>query len=162
MTEWTAHVEWSSPQGYDDAAFELLTDRLADYHAAIGHTFQPVATSPAYAVVMTVEANTLRQAIAAALQIVEDATGEKATAIEVLDADVDDARVDQPSIPQLWGYAEIAEHFDVSRQRARQLVDLPGFPVAVVETTAGPLRVRAQVEAFGRSWERKSGRPRKG
>lgn len=161
MNEWTAHVEWSSPQEYDTDAFEILAERLVDLHAAVGHNFQPVAASPAYAAVVTVEANTLRQAIATALQRVEDATGEKATAIEVLDADVHGARLDQPSIPELVGFAEIAEMFGVSRQRARQLADLAGFPVAVVDTAAGPLRVRRHVEAWGETWARKNGRPRK-
>jgi hypothetical protein len=79
----------------------------------------------------------------------------------VLPRSVFELRVEQPSIPELWGYVEIAEHFGVTRQRARQLTDLAGFPAAVVDTAAGPLRVRQQVEAWGSTWERKSGRPRK-
>lgn len=61
--------------------------------------------------------------------------------------------------PPLAGYAEIA---GVSRQRARELGTLPGFPPAVVETQSGPLQMRSQVEAWVAKWERtKPGRPRK-
>jgi hypothetical protein len=73
--------------------------------------------------------------------------------------DVADARAPAPSIPELVGYAEIAEMFDVTRQRARQLVDLPGFPAAVVETAAGRCGCRKQVEAWGRPGSGRAGGP---
>ena len=48
----------------------------------------------------------------------------------------------------------------VSRQRARELPNLPDFPPAVTETSSkGPLRVRSQVAAWIQGWERRSGRP---
>lgn len=164
MTEWTARVEWTPPETYSLDALDVLVDRLADWHVAIGREpdADPDAGIPeTWTATVTVEANTLRQAIAAALERVENVTGEKATGIEVIDADVHGYRVDQPSIPELWGTAEIAEHFGVSKARARQLTDLPGFPVAVVEVAAGPLRVARQVDAWGQNWKRKTGRPRK-
>lgn len=163
-SSWQARVEWATPDPYDEAALDMLMGHLADHDAAVGPESLP-STDPAgrgyWAAIVTVEANTLRQAITAALELVESATGEKATAIEVLPDDVADARALSPSIPELVGYAEIADMFDVTRQRARQLVDLAGFPTAVVETASGPLRVRAQVEAWGKTWQRKGGRPRK-
>jgi hypothetical protein len=164
MKHWQATVEWATTDTYSEDALDVLMDHLEGHDAAAGPNSLP-ATDPDgrdyWAAVVTVEANTLRQAIAAALELVEGATGEKATAVEVLPDDVAEARALAPSIPELVGYAEIAEMFGVTRQRARQLVDLPGFPAAVVETTAGPLRVRRQVEVWGQTWERKSGRPRK-
>lgn len=161
MKEWTARVEWNPPEDYGLEAIDMLIGRLEKWHAAIGRDPVTDGVALTWTATLTVEANTLRQAIAVALELVEGATGEKATGIEVIDADVHSVRVEQPSIPELWGYAEIADHFDVTRQRARQLVELPGFPVAVVETASGPLRVRRQVEAWGQTWERKTGRPRK-
>lgn len=65
------------------------------------------------------------------------------------------------SIPDLVGYSEIAELAGVSRQRAREIAHLEGFPVPVVETAAGPLRVKEAVESWLKSWDRKPGRPRK-
>jgi hypothetical protein len=134
-----------APRGHDPAV-------------ALEHTIDGRHT---YSATVTVEANTLRQAIAAGLDLVAGATGETLVGIEAIPQPAYDHRAESPTIPELWGYAEIADHFDVTRQRARQLVDLPGFPVAVVDTASGPLRVRAQVEAWGETWQRKSGRPRK-
>jgi len=48
----------------------------------------------------------------------------------------------------------------VSRQRARELPNLPDFPPAVTETSSkGPLRVRSQVATWIQGWERRAGRP---
>lgn len=160
MSSWTTRVEWTTPDAYDEPALDLVMEHLAGHDPAIAleHTLDGRHT---YSATVTVEANTLRQAIAAGLDLVAGATGETLVGIETLPQEAHDRRVEQPTIPELVGYAEIADMFGVSRQRARQLVDLPGFPVAVVETAAGPLRVRGQVEAWGRGWERKQGRPRK-
>jgi len=178
MSSWTARVEWATHDAYTEDALDVLMGHLEGHGAAVGPALAPtperepidlgpdlpgavLSSSGHWSATLTLEANTLRQAIAAALELVEKATGEKAVAVEVLPTDVYDLRVQQPTIPELVGYAEIAEMFGVTRQRARQLVDLPGFPAAVVETAAGPLRVRRQVEGWGRGWERKGGRPRK-
>lgn len=164
MKHWQARVEWSTTDTYDEDAIDVLMDHLEHHDAAVGPESLP-PSDPAgatyWAATVTVQGNTLRQAIAAALELVEGATGEKATAVEVLPDDVAEARALAPSIPELVGYAEIAGMFGVTRERARQLAALDGFPAAVVETKAGPLRVRAQVEAWGRTWERKTGRPKK-
>lgn len=180
MTSWIARVEWATLDPYTEDTMTVLMRHLEGHDAAVGPEPVPapdrtpdaelaravggsaVLASPAYwSATLTIDANTLRQAIARALELVEGATGERAAGVEVLPAHVYDARAMHPSLPELVGYAEIADIFGVTRQRARQLVDLPGFPAAVVETQAGPLRVRAQVEAWGQSWKRKSGRPRK-
>lgn len=67
-------------------------------------------------------------------------------------------------VQQLAGYAEIARLAGVSRQRARELADLSGFPPVVAQSrSAGPLRDLAAVEAWVETWKatRKTGRPRK-
>lgn len=164
MKHWQARVEWATRDTYDEAALDLLMDHLEGHDAAAGPESLPSADPGRrayWAAVITVQANTLRQAIAGALELVEHATGEKATAVEVLPDDVADARALAPSIPELVGFTEIADMFGVSRQRAVQLAKQAGFPAAVVETAAGSLRVRSQVEAWGKTWERKTGRPRK-
>jgi hypothetical protein len=94
-------------------------------------------------------------------QTSEDAAGVKATGLEVLDTAEHHRRTEQPTVPPLVGFAEIAEMAGVSRQRAWQLADLTGFPPAVVETQSGPPRVRTQVEGWLSRWERKAGRPKR-
>lgn len=165
VKDWQARVEWATDQTYDERVLDMLMDHLEGHDAAAGPEALPAA-DPAgrgyWCAVVTVQANTLRQAIAAALELVEGATGEKATAVEVLPDDVAEARALAPSIPELVGYAEIAELLEVSRQRAREIATtVAGFPAAVVDTSAGPLRTRRAVEAWASSWQRKPGRPKK-
>lgn len=56
--------------------------------------------------------------------------------------------------PDLMGLTEIAELFDVSRQRAGQLAEQEGFPEPVAVIAAGRIWKRADVEA----WARRAGR----
>lgn len=159
MTSYTARIEWMRHSETNEAELDELMDALAVYSAAIGPEDSPENGPWILAATITLEAGTLRQAIAAALQVVETATGEKALAIEILPTHEFDRRVNKPLIPPLVGNAEIARMLGVSRQRAGQLVDVDGFPPAAVVTQAGPLRVRSQVEGWARTWERRSGRP---
>lgn len=163
MISWTARVEWAQPIPRTDDELVALVERLHPFGGAIG-TEKPAAgpgLPETWSAVISVEAGTLRQAIAAALQEVEQATGEKATAVEVLQSDEFDRRAMQPSIPELVGYAEIAEMAGITRQRAREIAETRiGFPAAVVETASGPLRVRNQVERWLETWDRRPGRPK--
>lgn len=59
------------------------------------------------------------------------------------------------------GVAEIAQILGVTRQRAQQLTRRSDFPAFVEELASGHLWDRAQVAAFGRTWKRQTGRPRK-
>lgn len=64
--------------------------------------------------------------------------------------------------PALAGVAEAAEILGVVRQRVPQLLAKHAdFPPPVAELKSGPVWDREQVEAFGRTWERRPGRPRK-
>lgn len=160
---WTARVEWPQATSLSTDDLERLVERLLPYAGALG--VEKEAAGPdepeTWSAVINVDAPSLRQATTAALQAVEQAVGAKATGIEVLTEHEHQRRTMRPTIPELVGYAEIAEMAGVTRQRARTLAENIGFPMAVVETAAGPLRVRAQVEAWLRTWERRSGRPPK-
>lgn len=67
----------------------------------------------------------------------------------------------RPTIPKLAGIAEIAVLGSVSKQRAGQLVKLPGFPEPVQELAMGPVWLEAEVREF-LAKPRKPGRPPKG
>lgn len=158
MASWTARVEWTTPDDYDTDSLDLVHEHLAGHQAAVGREPGPEHT---WSATVTLEANTLRQATATALELVEGATGERPNGVEVLPQETADLRAGFPSIPPLVGYAEIADMLGVSRQRAAQLAaEHDTFPQAVVTTAAGPLRVRSQVEAWGRNRNRKPGRPK--
>jgi hypothetical protein len=159
---WTVRVNWLDHEGGpNDNELERILSELAGRHAAINlepddeHGFVRMCAT------VTLEAASLRQAVAAALADVEAATRSRAYGLEVLPTHEFDRMLNRPSIPELVGYAEIAQMAGVSRQRAAQLPEIPGFPPAVVQVRAGPLRVRRQVAAWLSGWERKNGRPNK-
>lgn len=168
MPSWTARVEWRTPNAPDAEALDDLHTALAAVHGSVGLeetvAGEELATMSA---TVTVDAGTLRQAIAAALRAVDDAGASlgqpiHATGLEILDTETHDRRSERPAIPPLVGYAEIAEVLGVSRQRARFIAEhRPDFPPAVVETAStGPLRLRTQVEAYA-ARRRPTGRPKK-
>ncbi len=49
---------------------------------------------------------------------------------------------------------EIAELLGVSKQRAHQIADSPGFPAPVAEDTRGRLWNRRDVAAWAKRWRR--------
>ena len=61
----------------------------------------------------------------------------------------------------LMGLKEIADLLGVSRQRAGQLAATEGFPQPVARLAAGPIFESADVEAWAKTRNTKSGRPRK-
>ncbi|HLR55184.1 MAG TPA: hypothetical protein VK096_00325, partial [Actinomycetales bacterium] len=112
---------------------------------------------------LAIDAKTALEAANKAARIVDDAleADTKITKLDVRDASTMAQEITTPVIPDLVSYAEIAEIAGVSRQRARQFADIEGFPKPVVETAAGPLRLKASVEAWVERRNTKPGRPRK-
>ena len=67
-----------------------------------------------------------------------------------------------PEVPRLAGVAEIAALAGgVTRQRGKQITELPGFPAPVQVLAMGPVWAEAEVKAF-LAVPRKTGRPPKG
>lgn len=157
---WSVRVDWKHP-GYNEAGLEELVHALADHRGVVTVDPGPPHHSDRVSATLRIETTTLRQATTTALRAVEDATGIPAIGVEALLTVDFEEQLNRPSIPELVGYAEIAEMFGVSRQRARELADRSDFPPAVVTTKSGPLRVKRQVEAWASTWERHAGRPRK-
>lgn len=162
MATWTARVEWAQSYEPNSSNYDEWTDALSGFGGSIGvvHRSSRPGDPTRLAATISLEAGSLRQATKLALGAVEDALGIRSDAVEVLPAREYDRRLAEPLVPQLVGYAEIAQMAGVSRQRARELADLVGFPPVAVETHAGPLRARSQVEGWLSRWERKRGRPR--
>lgn len=159
MSNWTARVEWAQDGQPSVEQLDEWMDQLTPHHGVLSGG--PAGDS--WAAVISVEAGTLRQAIASALAVVEETVGAKADGVEVLREKVHTERLLQPSIPDLVGYAEIGTIAGVSRQRARQFHTdpAPGFPEPVVETGAGPLFLRARIETWAAQRNPgKGGRPR--
>ena len=156
---WSARVDWAD---------ECTDDQLADIAELLAGYEGALTTNSAAGRVsaqLTVHATTLRQAIDTSLAVVRDAVHQARgrftpVRVDVVDEATFRTELTEPFIPPLVGYAEIAEMAGVSRQRARELPNLPDFPPAVTETSSkGPLRVRSQVATWIQRWQRRTGRP---
>lgn len=160
MNDWTARVEWYAGHVPGEAELDEWTDKLAEHGVAFGVPGEHDKPRLMSATI-SLQASTLRQATQDALRLVEGVTGSKALVLEVLPTHEFDRRLDQPQVPELVGYAEIAEILGVSRQRAREMATtIKPFPAPAVVVATGPLFVRLSVESFAKTWERKPGRPK--
>ncbi|MDQ0376588.1 hypothetical protein [Amycolatopsis thermophila] len=81
--------------------------------------------------------------------------------VRAVDPDVFEMETEQSTVPELVSSVEAAEILGVTRQRVNQLADRPDFPAPLYRLKTGPLWTRMSVEAFGKRWVRKPGRPRK-
>jgi len=144
----------------EDVEFDVL-DVLSPFAAAM-------STSPdrsSGGLSLTMEATHVTEMVSCiheALDSVRDLLGSiEVIRVDLMTEEVRQARNAAPSIPTLVGYSEIADLAGVSRQRAREIANLDGFPIPVVETASGPLRVKEAVESWLNQWDRRPGRPRK-
>lgn len=158
---WYVDLDFSVSEALtEDVAFDVL-DVLGAHSAAMStdRDFRGGSVSFAIEAPNAAGAVPLIEAVTAKIRSV---LGDiDVTRVDVMTEAARKALNEHPSIPPLVGYAEIADLAGVTRQRARELAHLEGFPVAVVETAAGPLRVKAAVESWIGDWDRKPGRPRK-
>ncbi|MEU6979641.1 hypothetical protein [Streptomyces sp. NPDC046371] len=157
---WSIYVELSRRDAPDNL-YDDLHEQLAAAHPAVG-----TAPNGNLSVRIFVEASTARQAIDTGLKTVSAAmkrlgSHDPVVGVEVMTEDELDRRNDEPVVPDLVGVGEIAEMFGVQRARAAQLTSRDDFPPPVAQLKAGPVYVKEQVEAFGRRWDRRGGRPLK-
>lgn len=158
MTTYYADIDATLATPLTDDQVDGLLDTLISHGAALSHRDTRLGVS------MSIDAETIEDAWTAARDALASALTVDVERIESIQVQTERshiAEIEQPLIPPLVGYAEIAEIAGVSRQRARQLDGSPGFPVPVVRTAAGPLRTRAAVESWAKRRTRKPGRPRK-
>jgi hypothetical protein len=65
----------------------------------------------------------------------------------------------RPDVPDVVGLAEVADLLKVARQRITKLQHRPGFPAPIARLRAGPVWLRAHIDAFAETWDRRPGRP---
>ena len=97
-------------------------------------------------VIITLPADTLRQAITTALPLLEQAGNSGVIALEVMSTDEFDARNGIDPIPDLMSVSEAAELLGVTRTRVQQLLDEGKLPGSLVGRTY--VIPRAAVHAY--------------
>jgi len=91
--EWSARVEWSTPDRYDLDQLDDLVTALAEHHVAISAEKTPADVAPTFAAIITFDAGDLRAAIARGLHVVETAVGHPAVGIEIQPTRIRDHRL---------------------------------------------------------------------
>jgi predicted DNA-binding transcriptional regulator AlpA len=80
--------------------------------------------------------------------------------VDTMTEDYRDHFVDEPA-PEYVGLAEVAETLGVSRQRVYEIRAREDFPKPIAALASGPVWLRANLNRFIASWERRPGRPKK-
>lgn len=159
QTTWHARLDWvSATTTSEDTVFDLM-DELTN-HAPSGSIARD---GLAGTLTIAVEADSFDDALSSALGATRAALQRhvptaNVVGVELVDSDVLERELDRPLFPEVVGFAEIAELAGVSRQRARQLRDSPGFPAPVIETAQGPLMAKAAIENWLESRNTRPGR----
>lgn len=163
MNDWQVTIDSITAKPVPDEQLGDLVDILTNCSPAVS------GGDGRLSVILTIDAATdpadaIAQARAAwhAALLAIGLTGRDIVDVDVRAAtyDVIDAELAEPTIPELWGAHEAAQHLGVSRQRIHQLsIGNRAFPEPVVRIALGPLWTRASIEAFDAAWSRRPGRP---
>lgn len=157
MTSWQATVRFIG-QMSDDQAFDIM-EALGQFGASVGieHDYNGGT------VTLSVESDDPISAAQEASRVVSNAIPGPITitGLEIITEAEADARLEEPSFPEVVSFAEIGQMAGVSRQRARQLSGNPSFPRAVITTAQGPLFGLHAVERWLETRNTRPGRPAK-
>lgn len=136
----------------NDSAFELIGN-LDTRGAAI------TLSNESFTISLTAYGDTAIDALKDARKAIEDEgiTGETLSASASTYDELEE-ELDRPLFPDVVGWAEVAKLAGVTRQRARQFRNSPGFPAPVIETSQGPLMAKRAVEQWVRTRDTRPGR----
>lgn len=160
MSEWQATVDFTTAQTVEEDQLFDVIEVLSDYGASAN--MLPDGTGAG--VTLKVEAENALEAADKAVGLVSGSgvfAGITVVSVEATEWSLAMERLNEPMVPPLVGYAEIARMSGVSRQRAARFPVCAGFPRPVIRTSQGPLYAQSAVEAWLEGRVAKSGRPRK-
>lgn len=140
---------------------EPLTDDTLAAAAAIGGAASGSPGTHALSATLTVDADSMPEAAARALELITGVAPGQPVAVEVMTVDEHDRRLAQPPFPALVGVAEVAADLGVSRQRVSTLSHREDFPAPVARLASGPVWRAGDLSTFALGWQRKPGRPSK-
>lgn len=103
------------------------TDRVIDHLVGFGPVVSRLATGRAE-LIITLPADDLRTAIATALALARDATGDEPVGIEVVTTAEFDRRNSQAPVPELLSVTQVAETLGVTRQAVLQRIESGSLP----------------------------------
>lgn len=104
-----------------------IIDALGDYHGVLAG-----GRAGTLEAIITIPAESLRQAATTALAVCESATRRPAVAIEVMPTDLFDRRHGLEPLPEQLSVTEVAQLLGVSRQAVLQRIDAGSLPATRV------------------------------
>jgi predicted DNA-binding transcriptional regulator AlpA len=166
MTEWSVYLE--TVAGPDDDhvdpdVMEPMIDELMDFLEDLSAV--PTGDDTSWSVQVTVQAPDAKHAAIRAVDAVNGVAAKVGlpawplVKVEIVRADVFDASLTRPQIPDLVGTHEVASMLGVSRQRLHQLRAAERFPQPTVTLAATPVWLRSTITSHLEQWDRRSGRP---
>jgi excisionase family DNA binding protein len=143
---WNAEIELDirlTPRNAERLAEEWMP-ALADYRAVLG-----ASPTGHVVIVISLPAESLRQACTTALAVVQDVTGRTATSVQVMTTEAFDARSDNQlgEIPALLSVTETAEALGQSRQAVLQAIEQKRLPATRVGSTWAVLASTVEARA---------------
>lgn len=161
--DWQVTITVELDQVPTDELMDRLVDDLTEHGAAIGGgaANRPTSIGAVMTIVdETTPADAVRAGWGALAYALRGYRIVAWTEAEAITTEAADERLDTPTIPDLVSGVEAAEILGVSRQRVHQLsAGNPRFPRPVAKLASGSIWLRAGVEGFARTWERRPGRP---
>ncbi len=161
MEEWSVDIECvvDPPVVIDDGMIDDILERLHDRGVALAYDQDG---GHHLSLQFNVEAKDSLAAFQEALRLVLGLpyllrpVGGRIQTVEDLKRELD-----EPTIPELVGVAEVAAELRISKTRVNELRGSPAFPEPVAHLKSGPVWTRPSLTRFLEGWERRPGRPRK-
>jgi excisionase family DNA binding protein len=123
MNSYTITIEVDDQTALAADDVDRIHDELADFSPALGNSVRGFRSAT-----VNVAGETLRQAVAAAVAVVEAAFGAPALVVDAMTDTEFDIRQGWERVPDLVGVTEAAELLGVSRQRVLQRINVGTLP----------------------------------
>lgn len=142
------------------AAMDAAEDQLAAFDGSVGRRPRVLYGDEAFVTDVTVfvAESDPATALQHGVDLAQSAVGDhRIIATEVVDEELYVQRAAAPTLPSLLSAPEVGDLLNVSRQRVHQLRASPQFPAPLYELRTGAVWAASAIEAFARTWNRKSG-----
>lgn len=155
---WYVDVDLILPAPADDGQIEALMDLVQPLHGAVA-----AGAGTTIGLSLAIDAEGSWEALTKAHGVVaHDVSavipGSRVASVRALDEGTRTAEIDMPRFPELVAVPDIADMLGVARQTAFKLSNRDDFPSPALTPRTGNLWVRAAVENWSATRDRKPGR----
>ena len=152
MSEWSVYIKVGGREAVD---VDALVEALEPVAGVVGVGPDTLDAQ------VSVDGETVLEAAAKAVEALERAAGDlpDVVRLEISSVDELEAELERPIYPELVGVTEAAAILGVTKQRVSTMYRADRLPSPVEVLAAGPVWTADAIEAFDKTWTRRSGRP---